>query len=90
MRFLDMSPYRPFRQMGRSCRTRPIREKEVRWVKPEPREHPEGVSGGPGPGDLTAAPGARPTRALRFPTTSCSIGKSTVLHGLVETREATP
>ena len=39
MRVLDMSPYRPYRPMGRSCRTRPIREKVVRWVKPEPREH---------------------------------------------------
>lgn len=39
MRVLDMSPYRPYRPMGRSCRTRPILEKVVRWVKPEPREH---------------------------------------------------
>ena len=38
MRFLDMTPYTPFRPMGQSCQTRPIREKTVRWVKPEPRE----------------------------------------------------
>ena len=38
MRFLDMTPYTPFSIMGRSCQTRPIREKTVRWVKPEPRE----------------------------------------------------
>jgi ribosomal protein S18 acetylase RimI-like enzyme len=57
MRFLDMSPYRPFRQMGRSCRTRPLRDKVVRWVKPEPREHLEGrFVGRPlARADLTAA-----------------------------------
>lgn len=38
MRFLDMTPYTPFRPMGQSCRTRLIRKKTVRWVKPEPRE----------------------------------------------------
>lgn len=38
MRFLDMTPYTPFRPMGQSCQTRPIRAKGVRWVKPEPRE----------------------------------------------------
>jgi hypothetical protein len=42
MRVLDMSPYRPFRAMGQSCRTRPIRAKVVRWVKPEPRESRDG------------------------------------------------
>jgi hypothetical protein len=42
MRFLDMSSYRPFRAMGQSCQTRPIREKTVRWVKPEPRESRDG------------------------------------------------
>ncbi len=42
MRFLDMSPYQPFRAMGQSCRTRPIREKTVRWVQPEPRESRDG------------------------------------------------
>jgi hypothetical protein len=41
-RFLDMSPYRPYRRMGQSCLTRPIGEKVVRWVQPEPREHLEG------------------------------------------------
>jgi hypothetical protein len=28
--------------MGKSCQTRPIREKVVRWVKPEPRESRDG------------------------------------------------
>ncbi len=42
MRYLDMSPYRPYRVMGRSCRTRPIQEKIVRWVQPPPRETPDG------------------------------------------------
>jgi hypothetical protein len=42
MRHLDMSPYRPFRPMGRSCQTRPIREKTVRWVRPEPQESRDG------------------------------------------------
>ena len=37
-----MSPYRPFRGMGRSCLTRPLRDKVVRWVKPEPQQHLEG------------------------------------------------
>jgi hypothetical protein len=42
MRYLDMSPYRPFRPMGQSCQTRPIREKTVRWVRPEPKETRDG------------------------------------------------
>ncbi|MEJ5329392.1 MAG: hypothetical protein WHT07_04500 [Desulfobaccales bacterium] len=37
MRYLDMTPYRPFREMARTCETRPIREKRVKWVRPEPR-----------------------------------------------------
>lgn len=36
MRVLDMSPYRPYHRMGQSCQTRPIREKRVFWIKPEP------------------------------------------------------
>ncbi len=36
MQPLDMTPYRPYRPMGISCLTRPIREKQVRWLKPEP------------------------------------------------------
>jgi hypothetical protein len=42
MRYLDMSPYRSFREMGRSCQTRPLRDKVVRWVQPEPREGKDG------------------------------------------------
>ncbi|MFZ2089715.1 MAG: hypothetical protein WAU47_14180 [Desulfobaccales bacterium] len=42
MRYLDMSPYRPYRDMGRSCQTRPIRGKVVRWAKPESRETRDG------------------------------------------------
>jgi hypothetical protein len=42
MRFLDMSPYAPFRHMGQSCQTRSIREKTVRWVKPKLWEDKEG------------------------------------------------
>ncbi len=42
MRRLDMSSYQPFREMARTCATRPIREKVVRWVKPEPRAHLDG------------------------------------------------
>ena len=42
MKFLDMSSYRPFRRMGQRCQTRSIREKTVRWVKPEPWEDNEG------------------------------------------------
>ena len=38
MRLLDMSPYRPFRDMAQTCRTRSIQEKVVCWAKPEPRE----------------------------------------------------
>ncbi|MCL6622344.1 MAG: hypothetical protein K6T55_09610 [Syntrophobacterales bacterium] len=37
MRFLDMTPYHPFREMARTCDTRPLRDKRVRWVRPEPR-----------------------------------------------------
>lgn len=36
MRFLDMSPYRPYSKMGQSCLTRPIRNKQVLLIKPEP------------------------------------------------------
>ncbi len=42
MHYLDMSPYRPYREMGRSCQTRPIREKVVRWAKPKPRQTGDG------------------------------------------------
>ncbi|MGQ9687808.1 MAG: hypothetical protein ACUVXF_03325 [Desulfobaccales bacterium] len=42
MRTLDMSAYRPYRIMGKSCLTRPIREKTVRWVQPEPRRSKDG------------------------------------------------
>lgn len=42
MRKLDMSPYRPYRPMGRTCQTRPIGEKRVAWVKPGPVSHGEG------------------------------------------------
>ncbi len=42
MRFLDMSPFRPYRPMGRSCLTRPIREKQVTWIKPEAKKHLKG------------------------------------------------
>lgn len=35
MRILDMSPYRPYRQMGQSCLTRHIQSKQVIWIKPE-------------------------------------------------------
>ncbi len=42
MRTLDMTPYRPYRAMGRTCRTRPIREKQVIWQKPEQETHPQG------------------------------------------------
>ncbi len=42
MRYLDMSPYRPFREMGRSCQTRPLRDKIVRWVMTEPRKTKDG------------------------------------------------
>jgi hypothetical protein len=42
MRYLDMSPYHPYRDMGRSCHTRTIREKVVRWAKPETRETGDG------------------------------------------------
>ncbi len=37
MRFLDMTPYQPYRRMGATCLTRPIREKRVVWVQPPPR-----------------------------------------------------
>ena len=42
MRALDMTPYRPYRPMGRSCLSRPIRDKQVIWVKPEPRTSTDG------------------------------------------------
>lgn len=42
MRFLDMSPYRPYREMAESCLTRPIGEKQVLWVRPEPRPSRDG------------------------------------------------
>ncbi len=42
MRVLDMTPYRPFRRMGQSCRTRPIANKQVLWVRPEPEPLLEG------------------------------------------------
>ena len=42
MRTLDMSRYRPFRQMGQSCLMRPIRDKQVLWIQPEPEEHLQG------------------------------------------------
>lgn len=57
MRFLDMTPYRPFRRMGATCRTRPIREKRVIWVQPEPRFSRDGRFLGrvPRQADLPAA-----------------------------------
>ncbi len=36
MKYLDMSSYQPYRPMGWSCRRRLIRDKQVRWVRPEP------------------------------------------------------
>lgn len=42
MRTLDMSPYEPYRRMAVTCRTRPIQEKQVVWVKPEPKLHRNG------------------------------------------------
>jgi hypothetical protein len=42
MRILDMTPYHPYRRMGLTCRTRPIREKQVIWVKPVPQTHLSG------------------------------------------------
>ena len=42
MRFLDMTPYRPFRPMGTTCLKRPIREKQVIWRRPEPTLHRNG------------------------------------------------
>jgi hypothetical protein len=42
MRSLDMSPYRPYHPMGRSCLTRPIRDKQVVWIRPEPRTSADG------------------------------------------------
>lgn len=42
MRFLDMSRYRPYRRMAQTCRTRPIREKQVRWPPPEPQTYLKG------------------------------------------------
>jgi hypothetical protein len=42
MRSLDMTPYRPYRSMGRSCLTRPIKDKQVIWVRPKVRTSPDG------------------------------------------------
>jgi len=42
MKFLDMTPYRAFRSMVQSCRRRPIREKRVVWVLPQPRLSQDG------------------------------------------------
>lgn len=42
MRPLNMSLYRPYRAMGASCLTRPIRDKRVVWVRPDPRLHLNG------------------------------------------------
>ncbi len=42
MRWLDMTRYRPYHPMGRSCLTRPIRDKQVVWVRPEPRLSKDG------------------------------------------------
>jgi ribosomal protein S18 acetylase RimI-like enzyme len=42
MRLLNMSPYRPYRPMWQSCLTRPIRDKQVVWVKPEAKPNGDG------------------------------------------------
>ncbi len=42
MRILDMSRYEPYRRMAVTCQTRPIQEKQVVWVKPEPKLHRNG------------------------------------------------
>jgi hypothetical protein len=42
MRTLDMTLYAPYRRMAVTCQTRPIQEKQVLWVKPEPRRHQNG------------------------------------------------
>ncbi len=42
MRPLDMGPYRPYRPPGSACRTRPLRDKVVRWGRPESLLHPGG------------------------------------------------
>lgn len=42
MRYLDMSRYQLFRPMGRSCRRRPIGDKKVRWILPEPLRSRDG------------------------------------------------
>jgi ribosomal protein S18 acetylase RimI-like enzyme len=42
MQVLDMSPYQPYRPMARTCLTRPIRDKQVVWVKPPLETHPQG------------------------------------------------
>ena len=57
MRQIDMSAYRPYRPMGLSCRTRPIRDKRVAWIRPEPATHLKGrFVGRPlSAGDLEAA-----------------------------------
>lgn len=41
MRTLDLTGSRPYRPMARTCLTRPIREKQVLWLKPEPQCHPQ-------------------------------------------------
>ncbi len=42
MRQIDMTAHRPYRPMGLGCRTRPIRDKRVVWVKPDPAIHGQG------------------------------------------------
>ncbi len=42
MRFLDMTQYHPFRPMGQHCRTRPISDKRVSWMRPQPWETRDG------------------------------------------------
>jgi hypothetical protein len=42
MRTLDMKPYAPYRRMALTCQTRPIQEKQVLWVMPQPKFHKNG------------------------------------------------
>jgi len=42
MRPLDMTPHRPYRPMAQTCHTRPLADKQVLWVHPAPRLHPQG------------------------------------------------
>jgi hypothetical protein len=42
MHTLDMTSYLPYRRMAGTCRTRPIGEKQVVWVKPEPTPDKKG------------------------------------------------